>query len=206
MNRTKFLKGECQHCGGHLEFPAEMAGLPADCPHCGQQTDLLLAPPPQEPTVPRRTIIWAVIGMVILGLGLVGALAALKRAERWATRQKQRSQATLPVGQDSQTPAEPIPPAENAQNQNGFVVSPVTLERAPGSSLVYAVGTLKNTSDHKRFGVKVELDLLDANEQKVGTATDYQPAMETNAAWHFKALVVDSNAAAAKLAAIKEDQ
>src|SRR5215468_10172201 len=90
MTRTKFLKGECQHCAGHMEFPVDMAGLSTECPHCHQQTDLLLEAPPEEPTVPRRSIVWAIIGITVLALGLVGSLAALKRAERWAARQKRQ--------------------------------------------------------------------------------------------------------------------
>src|SRR5579859_2852214 len=103
MNKTKFLKGECQHCQGHLEFPAELVGLPAECPHCGQQTELLLATPPEESSVPRAAMVWAIIGIVILGLGLGAALVALKRAERWAARQKRQaaaaaaSETNLPV-------------------------------------------------------------------------------------------------------------
>jgi hypothetical protein len=205
MNRTKFLKGECQHCAGHLEFPAEMAGLPADCPHCGQQTELLLAAPAEEPTIPRRRVVWALIGLVILGLGLAGALVALKRAERWAARQKHQVQESPATTTASNAPIEASGPTD-PQAQNGFVASAAELEKAPGTSLVYAVGTLKNTSDHKRFGVKVELDLFDASEQKVGTATDYQQVLETNATWRFKALVVDSKATTAKVATIKEEQ
>ena len=206
MNRTKFLKGECQHCGGRMEFPAEMAGLTAECPHCGQQTDLLLAAPPEEPTVPRRTIVWAVIGIVILTLGLVGALAALKRAERWAARQKRQDESVAAEQHSSNAPVDTPPPADDTQSQNGFVVSSVAFERAPGTSLVYACGTLRNTSDRKRFGVKVELDLFDPNEQKVGAATDYQQSIETNSVWKFKALVVNAKATSAKVATIKEDQ
>jgi len=205
MNKTKFLKGECQHCAGHLEFPAEMAGLAADCPHCGQQTELLLAAPPEEPTIPRRTIVWAVIGIVILVMGLVGAIAALKRAERWAARQKHQAESAAVVEGQSNAPVDAAS-MEDPQAQNGFVVSAVVLEKAAGTSLVYAVGTVKNTSDHKRFGVKVELDLFDAGDQKVGTATDYQQVMETNSVWQFKALVVDTKAATAKVAGIKEDR
>jgi len=183
-----------------------MAGLTADCPHCGQQTDLLLAAPPEEPTIPRRTIVWAVIGIVILGLGLIGALAALKRAERWAAWQKRHAESSVAVQGSSNPPADAAPSTEDPQSQNGFVVSAVALEKANGTSLVYATGTVQNTSDHKRFGVKVELDLFDSNGQKVGMATDYQQVMETNTVWRFKALVVDSKATSAKVAAIKEDQ
>jgi hypothetical protein len=182
-----------------------MAGLASDCPHCGQQTDLLLAAPPEEPTLPRRTIVWAVIGIVILVMGLIGAIAALKRAERWAARQKHQAESAAVV-EGSSNPPVGAAPLDDPQTQKGFVVSAVELEKAPGTSLVYAVGTLKNTSDHKRFGVKVELDLFDAGGQKMGTATDYQLVMETNTVWPFKALVVDAKATSAKVAAIKEDQ
>ena len=204
MNKTKFLKGECQHCAGHLEFAAEMAGLAADCPHCGQPTELLLALPPQEPTIPRRTLVWAVTGIVILVMGLVGAIAALKRAERWAARQKHQAESVAVVEGSSNAALDA--PKEDPLAQNGFVVSAVTLEKAPGTSLIYAVGTVKNTSDHKRFGVKVELDLFDPNERKVGTAKDYQQVMETDSVWQFKALVVDTKATSAKVATIREDQ
>src|SRR5215831_18602359 len=119
MNKTKFLKGECQHCGGRLEFPAEMAGLTAECPHCGQQTDLLLAAPPEEPTIPRRTVVWAIIGIVILVMGLVGALAALKRAERWAARQKRQAESSFEVQGSSSPLMEAASPKEDPQAQNG---------------------------------------------------------------------------------------
>ncbi len=36
----KESKGECEHCKGHLAFPAEGTGTVIDCPHCGQRTTL----------------------------------------------------------------------------------------------------------------------------------------------------------------------
>ncbi len=85
------------------------------------------------------------------------------------------------------------------------MAGPITLEKAPGGHLVYAVGKLRNTSDHQRFGVKVELDVLDADNDKIGTATDYTPSIDPGKEWKFKALVTDRAAAAAKLAAVKEN-
>src|SRR6185369_9426185 len=35
-----YLKCSCRTCGGHIEFPANMAGMSVACPHCGQNTDL----------------------------------------------------------------------------------------------------------------------------------------------------------------------
>ena len=207
MTRTKFLKGECQHCAGPLEFPAEMAGLSTECPHCHQQTDLLLAAPPEEPTVPRGTMVWAIIGVVVLSFGLIAALVALKRAERWAARQKRQSElsATNTISPEHRPEiGKEIAAATN--EQNGFTVSAITLEATPGTSRVYAVGTLRNKEDRKRFGVKVELDLFDASDQKLGVATDYHAVLEPGADWQFKALVLDTKATSAKIASIKEEQ
>jgi len=87
--RTKHLKGQCQWCGGHIEFPAETVGTSIDCPHCGKSTELMLALPPEEPTIPRSTIVWTLVTILLLLAGLGGALIALKRAERKAAVQQQ---------------------------------------------------------------------------------------------------------------------
>src|SRR4029077_11825813 len=121
-----------------------MAGLPGPCPHCGQQTELLLAPPPEEPSVSRRAVIWTVLTVVILGLGLVGALVALKRAQNWAARRHQAAAGNTPVTGPNRPPPGAQTAARRARTQNGFIVTAVTPQKTPGSSLVYAVGTLKN--------------------------------------------------------------
>ncbi len=177
-----------------------------DCPHCGKPTELLLAAPPEEPSVPHKTIVWTLVAVLVLALGLAAALAALNRAQKWATRQKQptpiRDAAARSVDAEKAVVPQPMNPLAGA----GFDVSAIALEKTPGSSLVYAIGTVNNLTDRQRFGVKVELDLLDDSGQKVGTATDYQQVLEPKGEWHFKALVVDSKAATAKLASVKEDQ
>jgi len=206
MNRTKYLKGECSECGGHVEFPAEAAGTTIDCPHCGKPTELLLAAPPEEPSVPRMTIVWTLVAVLVLALGLAGALAALNRAQKWATRQKQQAATRGPAPRSVDAETAVVTQPRNPLAGAGFDVSAIALEKTPGSSLVYAIGTLNNLTDRQRFGVKVELDLLDDSGQKVGAATDYQQVLEPKGEWHFKALVVDSKAATAKLASVKEDQ
>jgi hypothetical protein len=85
-------------------------------------------------------------------------------------------------------------------------VSPITLEKAKGSSLIYAVGTLRNTSAHQRFGIQMELDLLDAGGGKVGVAKDYRSVLEPGQEWHFRGLVLVSKAASARVRSIREDE
>ena len=217
MSKTKYLKGECQHCAGHLEFLAEHIGMVVPCPHCQQETELLLPAPPEEPTVPRRALIWTGIAVVVLALGFVGALMALKRAERWAQRQKQ--QQSTGVGNIDTPAANPAPVAaattseetnalqgQNAPGAQDLATSSVTIQKTPGSALRYAVGTLRNLSNRQRFGVKVEVELLDTNGQKVGTATDYRQVLEPSAEWQFKALVVESKTVSARISGIQEDK
>src|ERR1051326_883508 len=98
MKQTKYLKGECQHCHGHLEFPAESTGLTIDCPHCREKTELLLALPKEEPVIPRATIVYTLIAVVILVAGLAGAMIALKMAQRKVGHRKEQVVApTAPV-------------------------------------------------------------------------------------------------------------
>jgi hypothetical protein len=199
MSSSKHLNGECQHCGGHIEFPAEATGTTTECPHCGTATELLLTVPKTESSVPTKAIVYTVIAIVILVGGLIGTQIALKRAKR-LVEQKNDASSTPPAKQAAaRSPADPTP-------KDGFRVSSITLEKTPGSSLVYAVGTVRNETNRRRFGVKVEFDVFDDTGKKVGSAKDYQQTLEPKAEWRFRALVVGSNAATAKLASITEDQ
>jgi hypothetical protein len=174
-----------------------------DCPHCGKPTDLLLAVAPEQPSVPRRVIFWTVFTVLILILGLGAALVALNKAQKLVGRPT----TTTPVPAAATTAQrEAPPPADDPATKAGFKVGAINLEKTTGSSLIYALGTVMNPTNRQRFGVKVELDLFDAAGKKVATATDYQQVIEPKGRWQFKALVVDSKAATAKLASIKEDQ
>ena len=81
----------------------------------------------------------------------------------------------------------------------------MSLEKARSGSLVHAVGTVKNESDHQRFGVKVEIEFTDAQGRPAGKATDYSQVIEPLKEWRFRPLVLDSNAASGKVVSIKED-
>lgn len=198
MLKIKNLRGHCQHCGGPIEFHAEATGTTADCPYCGQPTELLLTPPPDEGSPVRtKAIVFSLIALLILVGGLGGAVIALKRA--------QRLQAERPgVSAQSATPGSPQPVDPFAPL--GFRVSPVALARATNNSLVYAVGTIANLTDRPRFGVKVQLELLDAAGSKLGTAQDYRSVLEPKAEWKFRAIVVEKRAVAARIVGITEDK
>lgn len=91
---------------------------------------------------------------------------------------------------------------------NNFRVAGLTIERprgTKGSRLTYVTGMLQDLSGNKRFGVRVDLNLLDRSGAKVGLATDYTAVIEPMGLWRFRALVLDRRAATAGLAAIRED-
>jgi hypothetical protein len=198
MMPMKNLQGECQQCGRPIEFLADAVGTTTDCPHCGQPTELMLALPPEHQASGRtKAIVFTFIALVILMGGVGGTMLALNRARRMTAQQQ--------GDRDMATPPAPSEPAD-ALAGIGFRASPVTLDKGQGSSIVYAVGTVGNLTNRQRFGVRVEVELLDAAGDKVGSATDYRPTLEPNEEWRFRALVVEKKAVSARVAAIKEDK
>ena len=196
--QTKKLRGECQQCGQLIEFEAEAVGTMGTCPYCGQETELMLALPPDDGSPARtKAIIFTIIVLVILVIGGGGMVMALKRAQRLKA-QKQESVAA-PV---FQTPPKPVDPLAAA----GFRASAVTLDQGEGSSIVYAVGTIGNLTNRQRFGVRVELELLDASSNKVGNASDYRATLEPNEEWRFRALVVEKKTASARVLTVSEQR
>lgn len=94
MSATAYLKTDCELCGGHIEYPSELAGLSIECPHC-QQTTALPAPFPQKAsaasfkTVQPETLVWEgspshwkyaaywVLGVLLIALYGTGLLVLL---------------------------------------------------------------------------------------------------------------------------------
>lgn len=202
MNRTKYLKGECQHCHGHIEFPAESAGLTTTCPHCGKETELLLSLPKDEPTIPTATIVYTIVAVVILGAGLVGAMIALKMAQHKMAHKKEDVVSQFP----SVTPTNTSPVPDDPITQTGFSISTVAIEKTTGTSLRHAVGTLTNTTDRQRFGVQIQFDLFDDSGKKVDATKDYQQVIEPKGEWKFHAPVMSSKATSAKTATVTEQK
>lgn len=194
MNETKLLKGVCQHCGGHIEFPADAAGCATQCPHCGHQTELFVSVGEVENfKAPVKTIVFIALACVILIGGLVAAWVALNRAKRMA------SDHPAPAAATNAAPANPF-----AKQQ--FAASDVKLEKAPGSSVVRAVGTVKNLAPKRRFAVRVEIELKDESGKVLDPAKDYTATLEPGAEWNFKALVLAKNAASGRVTAITEEK
>lgn len=271
MSAQQFLKANCQHCGGHIEFPADGLGLTVACPHCQGKTVLkeaeppsrlaptapvpasasvaaattpptparsrpvppppaatgstIPAPPADRPGLPPETtapasnkskalsFLFVVIGLLAIGaVGFYGyKLMVANEAPDNLTPPPAATQnpstSAAETARESGTGLKSSAP-KTPKSRADLKASPVILEKSRGgSSLVYAVGTISNESDHQRFGVKVEVDILDGKGQKVGKATDYLPLLEPREQWRFHALILEEEKAkSARIASIEEQE
>jgi len=210
MSENKFLKCTCAQCGGHIEFPADGIGMTIPCPHCGAQTELTLAAPEQPSARSPRSLKWAIVGVVILAIGIAGTIGALVLA-RQPLQKRGAQPVTTPAGPRTRKADGAVrspEPAAAARDQapmgNGFSASEVKIAKTPGSTLVYAVGTVKNETDQQRFGVTVEIELLDDAGKKIGTAKDYKDTVEPRSEWTFRALLIQKAVATARVATVRE--
>lgn len=215
MPSETFLKCACKNCGGNIEFPEEGIGRSIRCPHCREETQLVRTTSRWEPPSPRRSKSILVIALVfcsLAGATAIGILAARKHSGTPLPRVNEVS-AVKPAPADETSPPirhrkKIVPPVKKISpddaDWNGLPPGEVVLEKS-GSRLLYAVGTIRNESDRQRFAVKVDLDLFDANETKIGSASDYTPIIEPRKEWRFKALVTDPKAVRAEVSGIKEN-
>ncbi len=111
------------------------------------------------------------------------------------TEEKTNSDGASALVEAVKTPPEPV--AE-------LLVGKISLERKPGSHLVYAVGKVTNNSPRQQFGVKVELELRGKDAEKLGTAQDYLGVLEPHKSWNFRALVTDPKTDSAVLTRVSE--
>lgn len=216
----KTLKCACKECGTHLEFAESMLNSVIACPHCGQWTELTGdAVPGGEQPGDRRTLV-----MAFSGIGLLAAAILLgfiwwqhsKSVEKPKPANTARI-VTQPTNPPPQTALQPTPPPvateapaessiQRTKSLEDLKVGAIELEKTPGTSLVHAVGTVKNDSDFVRYGVKIELALYNKDGKKIGVTQDYQSTIEPHQEWRFKALVTDPRTTAAKLVGLTEEQ
>ncbi|MDB6121746.1 MAG: hypothetical protein JWQ71_739 [Pedosphaera sp.] len=207
MNNSPDLIGPCQHCGNGVEFPETAAGSIALCPHCGQQTTLSAQSrlPGQSDTSRSRSM-WIVLCIVAFVLAAGAGIFVLKHKKPAPTPQPLAAQPSETISNPPTVATQQVAQvaAKPQKSESDFKVSDIKLEKTKGSSLVYAVGTLKNDSEFQRFGVRIEIDLADRKGTNVGKASDYIAVLEPHQTWPFHALITDPKAFTAKVASIKE--
>jgi hypothetical protein len=226
MPVPKYSKCSCKNCGGHIEFPLSEAGRVATCPHCGLSMELTLDPDvlaelatgggrycpvcastlSMDGTCPdckavrhRRNFLLLAVTISVMAVGLI--YIAMNMAKKMNALKPQ-----TPVPQTNTVSTKPVPvtPEPVVDLWNGLKPGPISIDKTGSSRLVYAVGTLRNETDHQRFGVKVDLELFNPQGQKIATATDTTQTIEPGKTWRFKAMVFDPKAVSAKLVNVTE--
>jgi len=226
----------CPHCGQKTSLLGQVsASASADAVWPAPQNGLAPAPanlptaespeadaniePPDEPIRPARTALR--VGLFLLVLCVAGGALGFRL---WQStrhnppggansdsilRRQHAATAAKPIRANPSTapPAASVPePTPAPKALSDLKAGAVKLEKTSGSSLVYAVGTLRNASAHQRYGVRIELALSTQDGRSAGTAKDYRAVLEPNQEWHFRALVLDSRADTARVASISEDE
>jgi hypothetical protein len=160
--------------------------------------------PEQDIYLPLGIVLLAGVAAMVFGFRTkqAGANASENRDSERATN---RAVVSMGISDSMKADGAPLQ-VSPAKSITDLEVSPITIEKAKGSSLVYAVGRLRNDSDHQRFGLNVELELTDARGLKLGVARDYRNVLEPRQEWRFRALVLHPMAVSAKVASIREEE
>ncbi len=80
-----------------------------------------------------------------------------------------------------------------------FVKSGHKLSSDEGSNFRFVRGVVQNNSPHRYMGVRVEMEMLNKNNEVIGRIADYIQSIEPWKTWDFKALVMDPDAVEYKL-------
>ena len=113
--------------------------------------------------------------------------------------------ATTPPQAATNAPTAASGPAKSVADLR---VGEVRLMRAKGARGVVqfrALGSLTNTSSVQRFGVRLELGLLNAQGAQIDTTSEYCASIGPREVWNFNAPVPNPLAASAKVLKIAED-
>jgi hypothetical protein len=221
-SESEYLKCTCKECGNHIEFPATSARDTVPCPHCGEWTELVTdddAEPEEEGTSIKLAtlLLWVGLPLVVI----IGFVLFNRHKTTSSLTQPPPAVAVKPVTppvvkvapvstNPEPTVVAPVvtqaPGPPRAKSHADLKTSEITLEKSKEGNLSYAVGTVKNDSDHQRFGLRIEVDLISVKGSKIGTAKDYLAILEPRKEWHFHALIAEPKVVAARLASLKEDE
>jgi hypothetical protein len=140
--------------------------------------------------------------VIALGVGIFAASRNVRSTQPGKTSPQAEAQKTEQTKKANDKTLNKPP---QTRDWSGLQSGEIIVEKSGSGRLVYAVGTIHNKSNRQRFGVKVELDLYDDQNARIGSATDYAQVIEPGKDWKFKALVTEPKAVRAKMAAITEN-
>jgi len=211
-----YFKGACDHCRGHIEFPATALGTRISCPHCGQQTKL--RDPAQVPLL--KAACGNCGGHIAFPIEAAGSVVDCPHCG---------VKTELSVADES------VPAGRKARRiwviAGGFVASVAVvlglilaygklergngedvelrryeLQPANGAEPARVGGNIVNHTKVRFYSVIVEFDLFDRAGKPVGRTSDYLAILEPKDSWDFKAVVSRPDVATAKFVKIAKEK
>ncbi|MGB0578199.1 MAG: hypothetical protein ACPGVU_00730 [Limisphaerales bacterium] len=101
-----YLKCNCHHCEGPIEYPVESAGEVCRCPHCNLPTPLVVPGGEEDPntiTVGGGSAKIIVIGLVILAAVVIGVAGTV-----WYVGNLKKKKDGPPAGPKSEAPTQTV--------------------------------------------------------------------------------------------------
>ncbi len=180
-----FTQKKCPDCGGAVNSDSS-------CPAC-------LTKQQQN----RKYIVLAGALIVVL---IAGVVFAVMRTHKIARAKETAAAAAASNSGPGHIFILTAPANDPSRATNDLWPRHFVLERRRGSDFAVAVGDVENLSQRIRYGLKVDIELLDRNGHKIGTVNDTITHLAPNAVWHVIASTSDTNAINARFAGIKENQ
>ena len=216
MAEPKYLKGACEHCRGHIEFPPGALGTKVSCPHCGQETALrdpalaLLLKAACHSCEGRIEFPAEAAGSLAscphcgteTELTLVGASVPARRKMRsgWRIAGAAGALVFLLLGL--------IAGFTRLGRGSGEEVELRRFELQPVRGVEPAVvaGQIVNHTQVRFYSVSVVFELLDKGGKPVGDAAEYLAILEPKDSWDFKAVISRPDAASVRLVKIVKER
>ncbi len=203
-----------------------MKNISVNCPACGLEVSYKATICPacnaviKEPARLNLKWVFTVIAVLAVAAGGYFGFRAFSHKGRSTQQSSDQHAQASPQEPSPEPPAQPAPdnrPAflersleaiglKKSSAARELQVMDYQLEKEPGRSLVYVVGSVTNATDQQFFSVRVNFALFDKNGGPVGSATDYLQVLEPGKGWNFRALVLDTNAVIAKLTALETEK
>lgn len=146
MSEPSSCKGPCNHCSGNIEFPAELTGQEAQCPHCANFTELSVGTRPESPVVEaasdverRGSRARLFVGTAVTALVVIGVIVAFAffhhPARERAKAAGEEDESVLPSARSRRAMSSsmaPLPPPKPKSRVN--VLDLIRFEPLPASA------------------------------------------------------------------------
>ena len=207
MREISQLTSSCVHCAHLIKYAPEAAGQIIECPACKRKSQIppvpAAKPPPpvsatqagsEQPTrAARHDLVW--LAAVLFG-GVVVFLTATKRFPITAQAAEAKAAPTVL----------PQPKVKTAKSLNDLKIGSFTLQQASAGNVRMVTGDIVNHSENLHRGVKIELELLDAQgPTRVGTLSAFITELRPHATWHVLESTSNLKARMVRVIGIKEE-